>query len=95
MDSPYFVKLAQVFDINMECIRWLGRLGSEPGDGGIKIRCLTTRLRPIGRKVGAPDHTDATGQVNAGSGGPAHQMPRIGGDAGNAAACLTKRSAGI
>src|SRR5467141_1299220 len=32
---------------------WLaGAPGLEPGNGGIKIRCLTTWLRPIGRHAG-------------------------------------------
>ena len=38
-----------------------GAPGFEPGNGGIKIRCLTTWLRPIAR----PDHTgaEAAGQT--------------------------------
>ena len=36
-----------------------GAPGFEPGDGGIKIRCLTTWLRPIATRVGVLRRTGA------------------------------------
>jgi hypothetical protein len=39
-----------------------GAPGFEPGDGGIKIRCLTTWLRPNAQC--AADHTGEAGPVN-------------------------------
>src|SRR6185436_626688 len=41
---------------------WLaGAPGFEPGNGGIKIRCLTTWLRPIATRVGVLRRTGAPG----------------------------------
>ncbi len=38
-----------------KCMRRLaGAPGFEPGNGGIKIRCLTTWLRPTGPSRGGP-----------------------------------------
>ena len=46
--------------------RLAGAPGFEPGNGGIKIRCLTTWLRPIARA----DHTGASGaEQRLGAGG--------------------------
>src|SRR5205807_8167328 len=44
---------------NLGCVA--GAPGFEPGNGGIKIRCLTTWLRPITRpsRHERADHTDA------------------------------------
>ena len=51
-----------------------GAPGFEPGNGGIKIRCLTTWLRPIALGSGA-DHTGGVGPVNLSTppGAPAHR----------------------
>ena len=41
-----------------------GAPGLEPGNGGIKIRCLTTWLRPNAQTAGAFDIAGGPGAIN-------------------------------
>ena len=57
-------------DLDRTRLMLAGAPGFEPGNGGIKIRCLTTWLRPKARA----DHTGASGVgQRLGAGGQAHR----------------------
>src|ERR1043166_8583553 len=61
-------------------VRLAGAAGFEPGNGGIKIRCLTTWLRPNGALVHVPFPSATCGRSSArddSGGASSDQRPRL------------------